>query len=94
MVAAEHSILLSRLQDRRADVIDELYGKLADAIRGITSFVNVMEMAGEPSKAEKGKRAAEAYNAFIQYFDRKKVWLPAECCAQVEELLNHREHPV
>jgi hypothetical protein len=86
VVAAEHSILLSRLQDRRAAVIDELYGKLADAIREITSFVNVMEMAGEPSKAEKGQRAADAYNAFIQYFDRKKVWLPADCCAKVEEL--------
>jgi hypothetical protein len=86
VVAAEHSIMLSRLQDRRAEVIDELYGKLADAIREITSFVNVTEMAGEPTKAEKGRRAADAYNAFIQYFDRKKVWLPADCCARVEEL--------
>jgi hypothetical protein len=86
VIAAEHSILLSRLQDRRAEVIDELYGKLAIAIREITSFVNVMEMAGEPPKAEKGKRAADAYNAFIEYFDRKKVWLPADCCAKVEEL--------
>lgn len=84
--AKEHEILLTRLQDRRATVIDELYGKLADSIREITSFVNLTEFAGEPTKSEKAKRASDAYNDLIQYFDRKKVWLPAECCQQVDEL--------
>jgi hypothetical protein len=86
LVASEHSILLSRLQDRRAEVIDELYGKVADAIREVASFVNVAQWSGEPSKDEKARLAADAYNSFVLYFDRKKVWLPTDCCAQVEEL--------
>jgi hypothetical protein len=82
----EHEIMLSRLQERRVDVIDELYGKLVDAIRAVTSFVDVSERTGEPSKEQKGKDAADAYNMFMAYFDRKKVWLPQDCCDRVEEL--------
>lgn len=84
--AQEHDIMLSRLQERRVDVIDQLYGKLADAIRDVTSYVNVAEFPGEPSKDQKAKLAAESYNEFIAYFDRKRVWLPQDCCDRVEEL--------
>jgi hypothetical protein len=84
--AKEHEILFTRLQDRRVAVIDELYGKLVDAIREITSFVNLTQFPGEPTKGEKAKRAADAYNDFIGYFDRKKIWLPPDCCEKLEEL--------
>jgi hypothetical protein len=86
IAAAEHSILLSRLQDRRAEVIDQLYGKLAKAIAAITSYVQIFELAGAPPKEEKARTAAEALISFRDYFDEKRIWLPPECCDKVDAL--------
>jgi hypothetical protein len=87
IAATEHSILLSRLQDRRADVIDTLYALLAKAISATASLLAVFEPAGALSKDEKSKLAYEANVAVRDYCDQKRVWLPAECCEQVDALL-------
>jgi hypothetical protein len=86
IAANEHSILLSRLQDNRAKVIDELYGRLAAAIEAMTRYLGVFGSLDNSPTEEKAKGAAEAINAFVEYFDQKRVWLPPECCAKVETL--------
>jgi hypothetical protein len=86
IVANEHSILLTRLQDKRAEVIDQLYGLLATSISTTRTYVAIFEFPGDPSREEKGKRAAEAIVAFTNYFDQKRIWLPVECCSKVEAL--------
>ena len=55
IAASEHSNLLSRLQDKRAEVIDELYGLLATAIAALTSYVAIFEFAGEPPRTRSAK---------------------------------------
>lgn len=86
IAATEHSIILSRLQDKRAEVIDGLYTRLAAAIAATTSYVQIFELAGAPPKEEKGKLAATALIAFRDYFDQKRIWLPAEVCEKVDIL--------
>ena len=87
IATAEHSILLSRLQDRRAEVIDKLYGLLASAIGATASLLAIFEFVGEPTKDDKSKVAFEANRAVREYFDQKRIWLPQDGCDRVEALL-------
>ena len=38
------------------------------------------------AQEDQANSVRDAYNGFIQYFDRKRVWLPDDCCRHVEEL--------
>jgi hypothetical protein len=49
IVAAEHSIILTRVQEKRAAVIGGIYALLAKAIALTTSYVHVAQWAGELS---------------------------------------------
>jgi hypothetical protein len=86
IAANEHSILLSKLQEKRAEVIDELYKRLALAISAVTSYVAIFELPGELPKEEKAKSAAAALLSFREYLDQKRIWLPVACCAKVDIL--------
>ena len=48
----EHQVRFSRLHEKRAAVIAELYGHLVEALWEAESFLSPMEWAGEPSKKE------------------------------------------
>lgn len=87
LVAAEHSILLTRLQDRRADVIGDLYAKIAVAIRLTSSFVSPMQLVGEPSQTDKAVTARNAILAAQEKFDETQIWLTESCAKSVDELM-------
>jgi hypothetical protein len=55
IASSEHAILLTHLQSRRANVIDELYKRLAVAIATSGSLFSLFEFAGENSKDAKSK---------------------------------------
>ena len=55
--ATEHQIVFSRLHEKRADVIAELYGLLVTATWEAQSFASPMEWVGEPDKKTKFKEA-------------------------------------
>jgi hypothetical protein len=83
----EHEIMLSRLQDRRAQVIGSLFSKLVEA-RDKTSeyFID----SSPDRNGVTNERAIAAWKAIwsaINYFERRSVWLPKTCCDQVQEVI-------
>jgi hypothetical protein len=89
IAANEHSILLTRLQDRRAEVIDQLYGRLATAIADSKLFIAFQSSESpesDPKHVKVYERASESLNTFRDYFDQKRVWVPEECCSKIELL--------
>jgi hypothetical protein len=81
VAANEHSILLTRLQGRRAIVIGRLYEKLVQT----EHLVRVYATMGNNSEGV-NSAFTEAWDSIfelLQYFDRKQVWLPAGCCLKV-----------
>lgn len=90
MAANEHSILLTKLQERRAEVIGELYGQISKGVRELISYLRPLQLAGEENRTEKAAAARTALMTALHSFEDKRVWLPVECAdgtaAFLEEL--------
>lgn len=91
----EHQVRFSRLHEKRATVIAELYGHLVEALWEAESFLSPMEWAGEPNKKEKHKTAVNKLVDLYRYFDKHRIYLPTELCASLESLvIQVRSHVV
>jgi hypothetical protein len=87
LVAHEHQVRFSKLHERRAEVIANLYELLVEAQWAGQSFVSVIEMSGEPPKNEKYVTAMNAFAEFFRAFDKKRIFLPEVLCSQLDEFL-------
>jgi hypothetical protein len=83
----EHSILLSKLQERRADVIGEIYDHIASGIEALESYVRPLQLIGEANRDAKASLARGALIASLHVFDRKQIWLTAECAELVGQFM-------
>lgn len=81
----EHQVRFSKLHEKRAEVIAELYGLLVQAYWDISSFASPMEWAGEPDKKEKYVTAMNASADFYRFFEKHKIYLPEVLCLQIDE---------
>jgi len=85
----EHKVRFSRLHEKRAAVIAELYGHLVEALWEAESFFSPMEWAGEPNKKEKHQQAMNKLVELYRYFDKHRIYLPSEVCASLEALIQN-----
>lgn len=83
----EHQVRFSRLHEKRADVIAELYGSFVEALWEAESFLSPMEWNGEPNKKEKHVTAMNKLTEFYRYFDKHRIYLPVELCGSLEQLV-------
>jgi hypothetical protein len=91
----EHQVRFSRLHEKRANVIAELYGHLVETLWEAESFLSPMEWAGEPSKEEKHRIAMEKLVEFFRFFDKHRIYLPEGVCGSLEKLaLEVRSHVI
>lgn len=87
MVAHEHQVRFTKLHERRADVIANLYALLAEAQWAGHSFVALMQWAGEPPLNEKYSIAMNKFAEFYREFDRNRIFLPENICQQLDAFL-------
>jgi hypothetical protein len=87
LAASEHSIMLSRLQERRAQVIGDIYSKIAIAIRLTSSFVSPMQWVWEVSQMEKATEVRNALTAAQVTFEENRIWLTESCAKSVDILV-------
>lgn len=93
--SVEHQVRFSRLHEKRATVIAELYGYLVETLWEAESFLSPMEFVGEPNKQEKHRIAMNKLVDFFRYFDKHRIYLPEEICASLEALaLKVRSHVI
>lgn len=83
----EHQVRFSKLHEKRAEVIAELYSLLVQAHWDISSFVSPMEMHGEPDKLEKYVAAMNSVADFYRYFDKQRIYIPENLCNQINEFV-------
>ena len=83
----EYQVKFSRLHEKRAAVIAELYGHLVEALWEAESFLSPMEWAGEPNKKEKHKTAVSRLVDLYRLFDKHRIYLPPELCASLDKLV-------
>lgn len=85
--AIEHQVRFSRLHDKRADVIAELYGFFVEALWEAESFLLPMEWNGEPNKKEKYVAAMNKLTDLYRYFDKNRIYLSLDLCSSLEVLV-------
>ncbi len=87
MVSLEHQVRFSRLHERRAEVITDLYALLVEVQWAGQSLVAIAEFGGEPPKNEKFATAMNKSAEFFREFDKNRIFLPEAVCKQIEEFL-------
>lgn len=87
VVAQERHVVFTKLQEKRAEVIGQLYGLLVEAQWAAQDFSSPMEWAGEPSKAEKYTKAMNHSAEFFRFFDKSRIYLPSKLCTSLEAFL-------
>lgn len=91
----EHQVRFSRLHEKRATVIAELYGYLVEALWEAESFLSPIEWVGEPSKKEKHHLAMQKLVELYRFFDKHRIYLPQEQCTALDGLIQEvRSHVI
>jgi len=89
-IAIENQVRFSRLHDRRAEIIAEVYAKLDDLHHAFKEWSRHALMPGEDEHSletyEKG--ALEKHNAFAVFYSRNAIWLDRKTCEAIDAILD------
>ena len=88
MVAQEHALKASELQTRRAAVIAEIYGLLADVEWEASMYVSLADLTGKNSNDEQHAKVEAKVEQFYRYFNRNRIYLPEDTCQTVWSVMN------
>jgi hypothetical protein len=94
MAAKGHEVRFSKLHERRAKVVAEIYGLLVEVEWAAQSLVAVVEVVGEKSKREKYVIAFNKAGDFFQCFEKNRIYLPKELCDELERFVREMRFEV
>ena len=83
----EHRERFSTIHQRRAEVIANLYGKIARTKSVTADLVGIFQQGGQ-SLIEKKQKAAEIYNDMASYFYENCLFLPKDTAEKAEKLIS------
>jgi len=82
----DHEHRISRLHEKRAEIISELYKKLFVFLAAAESLANPITFSGEPDKKEKVNKLAETAGTFRQYYNEHKIYFSKSFCKKIDSL--------
>lgn len=91
LVALEHQVQFSKLHERRADVIAELYGLLVETEWAGQTLVAPLD---DSPKAELYVTARNRATELYRYFCKNRIYLPADLCEKLEQVIPGLQGPV
>jgi len=87
MATIEHQVRFSTLHDKRAQVIQDLYGKLVALDTAMHSVLKIFQQVGEVSLEEKVREYGRLHNELNEFFLPNKIFFGSETCRVVDDLL-------
>lgn len=96
MVATEHQVRFTKLHERRAEIIADLYKKLIDLHRHAEFFVvtgeEVPQLTGEkssqPAKNEEFRKLLQEMGDLHKFYREHQIYLPLDVCNSLEGLVD------
>jgi hypothetical protein len=85
IVATEHQVRFTKLHEKRAEIIADLYKRLVEIHRLGEFFVVTRENNPDPAK-EFDKLQREIFE-FRRFYEQHQIYLPLNVCRSVESLL-------
>lgn len=89
MLALEHEVRFSKLHEKRAAVVAELYGLLVEAHWASQTFVSAIGFANDPPKSQQYTTAMNSSAEFYRFFEKNRLYLPPEVCRQLDEFIRN-----
>lgn len=83
----EKKILLSRLHEKRSDVIAEVYEKMFDLINNVKGVFSVLETSDMPTKSERYNSLMKDLYEFRTLFGRKRLYFSEELSSKISKLV-------
>jgi hypothetical protein len=87
LATIEHQVRFSKLHDKRAQVIQDLYGKLVALDTVIHSVLNRFQKVGEASLEEKVREYGKLHNELNEFFLPNRIFFGSETCRVIDDLL-------
>jgi hypothetical protein len=87
LATIEHQVRFSKLHDKRAVVIQDLYGKLVALDTAIHSVLKKFQQMGEASLEDKVREYGRLHNELNEFFLPNKLFFDTETCRVIDELL-------
>lgn len=84
VAAIEHEIRFTKLHEKRAEVLADLYKLLVAATWETESFASPIEFKGEMDKTQKYEKALVAIADYFRFFDQHRIYMPEELCVSLE----------
>lgn len=96
MVALEHEVRFSKLHEKRAEVIDELWQRLVAAQRESERFVSVEGYDTDNATREEAWRSTEqTFREVYLFIEKRRIYLSEPVCASLGTFLdNMRRHVI
>jgi hypothetical protein len=88
----EHQIRFSKLHEKRAEVLADLYKLLVAAVWQVSEFTSPMQF-GDPDRKAQYAAAINAVAAYFRFFDQHRIWLPPELCEPLESFAKQLRTP-
>jgi hypothetical protein len=89
MIALEHQVRFSKLHEKRAEVIEQVYQQLVEAEKGYGRFVLVDGYATDPQKQREAYQKAQSsmYETSL-FIEKHRIYLPAGVCESLKAFLD------
>jgi hypothetical protein len=84
IAATEQQIRFTKLHEKVAEVVAEIYSRLYDYTLAVDGYVSELESAGNPPKSELRKKVVEAMNRFTEYVRPHLLYLPKDVADQTQ----------
>jgi hypothetical protein len=86
-IATEHQVRFSKMHERRAGFIEELYKKLTDLNLHGEQFVMTSENNPTPNQAERFRKIQQELREVFLFAEQHRIYLPESVCALVDKHL-------
>jgi|SRR3954454_497905 hypothetical protein len=87
IVAVEHQVRFTKLHERRAEIIADLYERMVNVFWDSQQFVFGKGFAQQPEQGEEYSKAMERVREFTVFVDTHRIYLPAEVCAFLDKFV-------
>jgi hypothetical protein len=89
MVALEHQVRFSKLHEKRAEVIGEVYARLIEVEKGYGRFVLVDGYERDPEKQREARHKTDvAMYEMSLFIEKHRIYLPARVCESLKAFLD------
>lgn len=86
ILASERQIEYSKLYEKRADAITNIYALLKDVYIQLQEYTKLFLPAGDLPTEKRRSMAAEAYNKYVPVYHHNKIFIPAKTAEGLEAL--------